>query len=84
MTMTGGLMRKWMKMSFKIGDIVRVTNVDGWDSNGYLAGGIFEIKGVGEVGIIVDIEEETPWPIEVLNDHGTFFYNASELELVEE
>ena len=72
-----------MTSQFKAGDLVRVTNVNGWDSNGKIFEGLFTIAGVGDTGIVVDVLD-SKWPIEVMHDYGTFTYKESELELVEE
>ena len=72
-----------MKLTFKKGDLVRVTNIDGWESNGEVLGGIFKIEGIGDIGIVVDVLDGN-WPIEVEHDYGTFAYKESELELMDE
>jgi len=69
---------------FKPGDKVVVTNIDGWESNGLIAGELFEIQGIGDTGIVVSYDESDSWPVQVIHEYGgEYYYSESELEKVE-
>ncbi len=56
---------------FSVGDVVRVTNVDGNT----------EVWGVGNTETITVVHDHGAWPIETSEFHA---YSESELELAEE
>lgn len=69
----------------KINDRVVVTNIDGVTKDGNYADILsFFTHGIGEEGKVVGFDAERDWEVEVEHDDGVrFFYNESELEVVE-